>query len=201
MPATAQSVWLHVPAALVATLPGPRPPPPLPAGGWFSGLFGGGGKRREESTAAAAAPAVQGLYMYGGVGVGKTMLMDLLVKEAPPYFQVGRGLVESIGLARCRGAGEGGVEVETPPYVPGWWRGVTPAPSLDFRLKHPALSSPAAGAHALPRLHDRGAPAAQVRRLRPLCCALPPVGWAACRVSGVSQRRRLVYCSTFARSA
>ncbi|KAI7840820.1 hypothetical protein COHA_005466 [Chlorella ohadii] len=58
-------------------------------GGWFSGLFGGGSSR-EESTAAAAAPAVQGLYMYGGVGVGKTMLMDLLVKEAPPYFQLER---------------------------------------------------------------------------------------------------------------
>ncbi len=53
--------------------------------GWFSGLFGG----REESTAAAvAAPAVRGLYMYGGVGVGKTMLMDLLAKNAPTYFQV-----------------------------------------------------------------------------------------------------------------
>ena len=56
-------------------------------GGWFSGLFGGRG--REESTAAAAeAAAVKGLYMYGGVGVGKTMLMDLLAAQAPPYFQV-----------------------------------------------------------------------------------------------------------------
>lgn len=59
----------------------------LPAGGWFSGLFGGGGSR-EQSTAAAAAPAVQGLYMYGGVGVGKTMLMDLLAKDAPAHFRV-----------------------------------------------------------------------------------------------------------------
>lgn len=63
------------------------PLPAIPsAGGWFSGLFGAGSRAREESTAAAAA-AVEGLYMYGGVGVGKTMLMDLLVKEAPPYFQ------------------------------------------------------------------------------------------------------------------
>ena len=29
-----------------------------------------------------------GLYMYGGVGVGKTMLMDLLAHSAPPNFQV-----------------------------------------------------------------------------------------------------------------
>ncbi|KAL4424629.1 hypothetical protein ABPG77_002247 [Micractinium sp. CCAP 211/92] len=57
------------------------------SGGWFSGLFGG----REESTAAAAAaPAARGLYMYGGVGVGKTMLMDLLAKNAPTYFQLER---------------------------------------------------------------------------------------------------------------
>ena len=27
--------------------------------------------------------------MYGGVGVGKTMLMDLLVQVAPPRFKVG----------------------------------------------------------------------------------------------------------------
>ena len=57
-------------------------------GGWFGGLFGGGGGR-DESTAAAA--PVQGLYMYGGVGVGKTMLMDLLAQTAPPNFNVSRG--------------------------------------------------------------------------------------------------------------
>lgn len=67
---------------LVEAAPAAKPP----GGGWFSGLFGG----RGESTAAAAAgaPPVQGLYMYGGVGVGKTMLMDLLAKNAPAYFQV-----------------------------------------------------------------------------------------------------------------
>lgn len=69
---------------LVEAAPAAKPP----GGGWFSGLFGG----RGESTAAAAAgaPPVQGLYMYGGVGVGKTMLMDLLAKNAPAYFQLER---------------------------------------------------------------------------------------------------------------
>ncbi|KAL4448617.1 hypothetical protein ABPG75_005836 [Micractinium tetrahymenae] len=64
---------------------------PSGGGGWFSGLFGGG-RGREESTATAAVGAapVQGLYMYGGVGVGKTMLMDLLAKNAPGYFQLER---------------------------------------------------------------------------------------------------------------
>ena len=38
-----------------------------------------------------------GLYMYGGVGVGKTMLMDLLVKCAPSQFQACRAL----GFALC----------------------------------------------------------------------------------------------------
>jgi predicted ATPase len=37
-------------------------------------------------------PKVQGLYMYGGVGTGKTMLMDLLVASAPPHFKVSRSL-------------------------------------------------------------------------------------------------------------
>ena len=38
-----------------------------------------------------AKPAMPpGLYMYGGVGVGKTMLMDLLVKCAPSQFQACR---------------------------------------------------------------------------------------------------------------
>jgi predicted ATPase len=32
--------------------------------------------------------AIQGLYMFGGVGCGKTMLMDLLVASAPKEFQV-----------------------------------------------------------------------------------------------------------------
>ena len=40
----------------------------------------------------APAPAqqakLQGLYMWGGVGVGKTMLMDLLAHSAPTSFQV-----------------------------------------------------------------------------------------------------------------
>jgi hypothetical protein len=62
---------------------------------WFSSWFGS----REES--AAAAQPVRGLYMYGGVGVGKTMLMDLLAQEAPPYFQVqGVGLCWGM-LLRC----------------------------------------------------------------------------------------------------
>lgn len=30
----------------------------------------------------------KGLYIYGGVGTGKTMLMDLFAEVAPPEFQV-----------------------------------------------------------------------------------------------------------------
>ena len=30
----------------------------------------------------------KGLYIHGGVGTGKTMLMDLLAESAPPEFQV-----------------------------------------------------------------------------------------------------------------
>jgi predicted ATPase len=32
----------------------------------------------------------KGLYMWGGVGVGKTMLMDIFVQSAPKEFKVRR---------------------------------------------------------------------------------------------------------------
>jgi predicted ATPase len=41
-----------------------------------------------EAKPASQRKAPQGLYMYGGVGVGKTLLMDLLVTAAPPEFKV-----------------------------------------------------------------------------------------------------------------
>jgi predicted ATPase len=47
-----------------------------------SGLHGAAGE------GSANPQAVRGLYMYGGVGCGKTMLMDLLVASAPREFQV-----------------------------------------------------------------------------------------------------------------
>ena len=50
-----------------------------------------------EGKPASQRKAPQGLYMYGGVGVGKTMLMDLLVTAAPPEFKV----LEDIRSPRC----------------------------------------------------------------------------------------------------
>uniref|UniRef100_A0A1D1ZMP7 Lactation elevated protein 1 n=1 Tax=Auxenochlorella protothecoides TaxID=3075 RepID=A0A1D1ZMP7_AUXPR len=59
-------------------------PTPAPrGGGWLSGFFGG-----QAASPPPQAPAPRGLYMYGGVGVGKTMLMDIFVSVAPPEFQV-----------------------------------------------------------------------------------------------------------------
>ena len=40
-----------------------------------------------------APQALQGLYMWGGVGVGKTMLMDLFAQAAPGQFKVSLCLV------------------------------------------------------------------------------------------------------------
>lgn len=33
---------------------------------------------------------LQGIYMWGGVGVGKTMLMDVFVESAPRHFRMHR---------------------------------------------------------------------------------------------------------------
>ena len=71
-------------------------PPPLPSesttnsspnasggggGGFFGGLFGGGSSAAPEptpSTPISTSPPIIGAYMYGGVGCGKTFLMNLL---------------------------------------------------------------------------------------------------------------------------
>ncbi|KAG2425787.1 hypothetical protein HXX76_013412 [Chlamydomonas incerta] len=73
---------------------------------WFSSLFNSGngngsahvngkgahslslGRDAPGKSAADAPPAVRGLYMYGGVGCGKTMLMDVFVHTAPAHFRV-----------------------------------------------------------------------------------------------------------------
>jgi predicted ATPase len=52
-------------------------------GGWWSSFVG-------SSEPKAGQEVPRGLYMYGGVGVGKTMLMDLLVASAPPEFKLRR---------------------------------------------------------------------------------------------------------------
>lgn len=65
-----------------------QPPTETPSGWWsrFTRALHGDG------TAAAVqggrAPVPQGLYMFGGVGCGKTMLMDLLVESTPREFKV-----------------------------------------------------------------------------------------------------------------
>lgn len=54
---------------------------------WWTTLFGSLGTDLEAS-AGEGEPAVQGLYMHGGVGCGKTMLMDLFAACAPPHFKL-----------------------------------------------------------------------------------------------------------------
>ena len=66
--------------------------------GWLASLFGGGGEKSASPSAAAAAPP-RGLYMYGGVGTGKTMLMDTFVEATAPVVKVReRERKEGVGL-------------------------------------------------------------------------------------------------------
>ena len=59
---------------------------------WWTTLFGTSSTDLEASgdNADDFAPQIQGLYMFGGVGCGKTMLMDLFAACAPPRFHLVR---------------------------------------------------------------------------------------------------------------
>ena len=48
-------------------------------GGWFGALFGGGSDTGATKRGTGV-DAPRGLYMFGGVGSGKTMLMDMFVE-------------------------------------------------------------------------------------------------------------------------
>jgi predicted ATPase len=66
----------------------------MPAGSdvgpsWWSGLSRMmRGQTPGQHGVAQTGAGVKGLYMYGGVGCGKTMLMDLFVDTCPSNFKV-----------------------------------------------------------------------------------------------------------------
>lgn len=57
---------------------------------------GNGGASHNGSAESDVQNAVRGLYMYGGVGCGKTMLMDVFVSTAPAHFKVSSGGTDSL---------------------------------------------------------------------------------------------------------
>ncbi|WP_112873801.1 cell division protein ZapE [Paracoccus endophyticus] len=73
-PDPAQRAILPALDRLVADLAAPASPGP--AVGWLGRILGGG-------TAAPDSPGPRGLYLWGGVGRGKSMLMDLVTEAAP----------------------------------------------------------------------------------------------------------------------
>ncbi len=71
-PDPAQQAVLPAMDAVIARLE--QSPAPSARGGWLSRL---------SRKPAAQAPAPKGLYLWGGVGRGKSMLMDLIIEAAP----------------------------------------------------------------------------------------------------------------------
>ncbi|KAJ5617569.1 hypothetical protein N7537_002683 [Penicillium hordei] len=65
--------------------PKPESLDPQQKSSFFGSLFGGGSKKREKSAIPDNLP--KGLYMYGDVGCGKTMLMDLFFDTLPPNIK------------------------------------------------------------------------------------------------------------------
>lgn len=66
-------------------------PPPVPSSSalsagsnWFSGLFGGSSSSKHVIIPPESVP--KGMYLYGDVGCGKTMLMDLFYSTLPSHL-------------------------------------------------------------------------------------------------------------------
>jgi len=79
--------------------------PPPRGGGWLSSFFGGGnddeGTAGSSSSSTHAPPGIPtGLYMHGGVGTGKTMLMDLFVEAVGGVAPVSYFMDEGAGGGR-----------------------------------------------------------------------------------------------------
>jgi predicted ATPase len=79
----------------------PAPAESSSSSGFGFGSFFGGGSRKTTPAPAASAPAAddlehtpepssKGLYLWGGVGSGKTMLMDLFYEVVPERLKVRR---------------------------------------------------------------------------------------------------------------
>ncbi|KAJ5964557.1 uncharacterized protein N7479_004433 [Penicillium vulpinum] len=65
--------------------PEPQSLDPQQKSSFFGSLFGGGAKKKQKSAIPENLP--KGLYMYGDVGCGKTMLMDLFFDTLPPNIK------------------------------------------------------------------------------------------------------------------
>jgi protein AFG1 len=86
-------------------------------------IFGGGGsdKTKDNTASSIHVPgAPQGLYMYGGVGCGKTMIMDMFYEEAPTNLNKRRVHFHEFMIdchARMHKLRQEGVEEDPVPFI------------------------------------------------------------------------------------
>lgn len=181
-------------------------------GSWWSGLrsavmgghgHGRGGGGGSAGSHGSAEPAVKGLYMFGGVGCGKTMLMDLFVDTTPPHWRVVRThfhdfmLDVHAALRRHEGTADPlarvADDVAAKTQVGSRPASTRSCPSLGTRARSGTLMSPCGSCRTAARSLACSSPSPDVGSRRRYMAPLSPpnnaqaaMPWKGCHVMGLT---------------